>query len=502
MSSGTLVESVLSTDFLFIGQRYTTIGMLSDDILLEIFDSCRKGHDPGHRLPGLPEAVWDWYIIVHVCQQWRQIVFASPLRLNLQILCTHGTPIRKNLDIWPTFPLHIEYLSPRTIEGIDEDNIIAALERPDRVRAVCLQLQGPQLEKMATVMQVPFPAVRCMFLWMHLSSGVPVLPREFLGRSAPRLQTIQLVGIPFPALPVLLLSTSDLVTLRLFNIPQTGYISPEAMAAALTTLPRLRNINIGFQSPASHPDLIRLPPVTRSVLPALTVFFFGGACKYLEDFMARTYAPRLNSISIEYFNQLDDFEVPQLWQFIHHSQDLSQAVHCFVQFQNDDVTFVAGPTTHIFKSKFFDEVPPHINVHILCEGIDWQVSHIAQALNQTSAASILSNMLHFAIDSGSISPEAEDMDDIEWLQLLRPFSSVRTLFVSSIFAGHISRALEDIAGVMATDFMPALDMLCLEDQPASSIDKFIAARSESGRPVTTVDTRTALKERLTSDLNQ
>jgi hypothetical protein len=93
------------------------------------------------------------------------------------------------------------------------------------------------------------------------------------------------------------------------------------------------------------------------------------------------------------------------------------------------------------------------------------------------------------------------MDDIEWLQLLRPFSSVQTLFVSREFAGHVSRSLDDIPVVMATELLPALDMLCLEDQPVSSVHKFIAARSESGLPVTTVDTRKAFEERLMSYLN-
>jgi hypothetical protein len=74
--------------------------------------------------------------------------------------------------------------------------------------------------------------------------------------------------------------------------------------------------------------------------------------------------------------------------------------------------------------------------------------------------------------------------------------------VSKKFSGHISRALEDIPEVMATEVLPALDMLCLEDQPVSSVHKFITARSESGRPVTTVDSRREYEERQTSYLNQ
>jgi hypothetical protein len=90
------------------------------------------------------------------------------------------------------------------------------------------------------------------------------------------LQKIELEGIPFLALPALLLSTSDLVTLRLLSIPHTGYISPEDMVAALAILTRLEDLRIGLQSPASGPDRIRLPPITRIVLPSLTYIKFWG----------------------------------------------------------------------------------------------------------------------------------------------------------------------------------------------------------------------------------
>jgi hypothetical protein len=461
--------------------------------MLEIFDFCQKNDNRY-----LSSPIWKWSILVHVCQRWRQVVFGSPLRLNLQILCTYGTPVAKHLDIWPNFPIHIEYIRDEPMERNDEDNVIAAFDHTNRLSAVVLSLTGQQLGKVVTVMQGPFPALTHLFLGTGESNDVPVLPCEFLGRSAPCLQEIQLVGVPFPALLALLLSTSDLVTLHLLNIPQTGYISPESMVAALASLIRLEYLTIEFQSPASRPDQIHLPPVTRTVLPALTYFYFNGVREYLEDFVARISAPRLDTIEIDYFNQLVDFEVPQLWRFIDHSEDLRQATRCVVDFQGDRGYFGAGPSTHIPESESLHDFPCPIVVCIFCKGIDWQVTHMAQALNQISA--VLSNMLHFAIIADDIRPELEG-DDIDWLQLLRPFSSVQTLFVSREFARHVSRALEGIPVVMAIDLLPALDMLCLEDQPVSYAHKFIAARWESGRPVTTVNTRKVFEERFISYLD-
>ena len=414
--------------------------------------------------------------------------------------CTYGTPVRKSLHIWPTFPIVIGYSGdgfarPHDVVPTDEDDVIAALEHNSRVCEVKLEVTGPQLARIAMVMQEPFLALTRLILWSQ-DRNVPNLPGKFLGRSAPSLQEISLSNIPFLALPTLLPSASSLIRLTLYNIPQAGYISPEAMVAGLATLTRLRDLSIRFRSPSSRPDQIRLPPTTRTVLPVLTHFGFTGFREYLEDFAARIDAPQLHRISIWYFNQLVDFDVPQLSRIIDHSETLKQSICCYITFRPEHIHFAAHPSPP--KSV----VPwrrPNISFCIACEGIDWQVSHITQALSQTSA--VLSNMVHLIIKSdfdliGSI---PEDMDDIEWLQLLNLFSSIETLFVGEKFARHVSRALEGIAdGMMATEMLPALDILCLEGQSVSSVDKFIAARRNSGRPVAIINTAEEFSERRDS----
>ena len=205
----------------------TTINVLPDDALLEIFDFCRRDYDHVHRW--ISDVVWKWHILLHVCRRWRHITFASPLRLHLQILCTHGTPVRKSLDIWPTFPIVIGYAGfrhgrLRDVVPTDEDNVIAALEHTSRVCEIRLNVMGAQLGRIATVMQEPFPALTHLFLSSQ-DRNVPVLSGQFLGQSAPCLQQLSLNCIPFPALPIPLPSASDLITLKLYNIPQTGYIS-------------------------------------------------------------------------------------------------------------------------------------------------------------------------------------------------------------------------------------------------------------------------------------
>ena len=76
----------------------------------------------------------------------------------------------------------------------------------------------------------------------------PVVPDTFLGGSAPRLRNLNLSGIPFPTLPKFLLSCHDLVDVRLWEIPNTAYISPEAMSTALSASSKLKSLSIRLES--------------------------------------------------------------------------------------------------------------------------------------------------------------------------------------------------------------------------------------------------------------
>jgi hypothetical protein len=140
------------------------------------------------------------------------------------------------------------------------------------------------LLKEFTAVQEPFPALTKLWLWSY-DDNVAVIPDSFLGRSVLSLQDLFLYGIPFLALPRLLLSTHDLVTLCLQDIPRSGYISPEAMVTALSMLTSLENLGLQFQSPQSQVDRASQhpPPLTHVVLPTLTSLQFTGNSKYLED---------------------------------------------------------------------------------------------------------------------------------------------------------------------------------------------------------------------------
>ncbi|KAH8979782.1 hypothetical protein EDB86DRAFT_3107855 [Lactarius hatsudake] len=471
-----------------------TINTLPDDVLLEIFDFCREGYSPF----GAIDCVWEWHFFVHVCRRWRQIIFDSPLRLNVRIHCTHGTPVRKNLGIWPTFPIVISYDYGNSIPpNDDEDNVVAALEHPDRVSYLGLSVMtGSQLHKISAVIQKPFPVL--VGLQIHSENvNAPVLPAAFLGRSALRLQYFELQGIPFLALPTLLLSAINLVYLRILNIPPTGYIAPNAMVVGLAALLRLESIVIEFQSAIPHPDRISPPPVTRTVLPALTSFEFNGASEYLEDLVARIDSPQLDRIRIDYFNPFVDFQVGQLSKFIDRSVGTKLILrYARVTFFSRYVSFETG--RHKIRKISY---PQRVSTSILCQWIDWQVSHMAQVLSHNSVT--FSNVVHLKLAVLDNYPEQlEGTGDIAWPYLFHQFSNVQTLHVSRVLAGHVAAALEDITGEMAAEVFPSLDLIYLAGHPTSTIRNFIAARQLSDRPITVVNTKTEFNERLESYVSE
>jgi hypothetical protein len=172
-----------------------TIRLLSDDVLLEIFYTYRElvRDDP------FSYGFWDecWPRLVHVCRRWRFLIFASPHRLNLRLICTPIRPVRKMLDIWPAFPLVISFNGYTAKSSEDHfDNLIAALERRDRVHQITARkLPGFVWERITAMVQEPFPALTALRV---LQSDELAVGDIFLNGSAPNLQHLYLEGISIP----------------------------------------------------------------------------------------------------------------------------------------------------------------------------------------------------------------------------------------------------------------------------------------------------------------
>ena len=446
------------------------IDILPDDLLLPIFDYCvdQNGFNK--------EEIEVWQTLVHVCRRWRSVVFGSPLRLKLRLVCTPTTPARNMLDVWPALPLYIR--CPRTFREESADNILAVLERSNRVYQISLlYFSSSDFENFWAAMDVPFPGLT--FLWLTSNEKmVRVLPDSFLGRSAPRLETFHLQGIPFPGLPKLLLSATHLGILHLLDIPHSGYLSPEAMVAALSTLNSLFEFRLGFQSPRSRPER-RPPPPTRFVRPELMEFRFKGASEYLEDLVARIDAPRLGNLKITVFNQII-FDMPQFIQFISRAPTLKEP-------EEAHVIFGGGASRVNFSSQTSGY--EHFEVKIPCNDLDWQVSSLEQVF--TSCLPHLSTLegLSMVSPDGWLPDWQDNVENTLWLELLHPFTSVKNLYLCEEFARRVVPALQDLIEDRREEVLPALENIFLEGlEPSGPVEKgirqFVATREVTGHPIT------------------
>ena len=274
-------------------------------------------------------------------------------------------------------------------------------------------------------MEVPFPELTDLLL-APFSQTARVLPFLFLGGSALRLQHLYLVGIPFPGLRKLLLSATHLTTLYLVDIPHSGYLSPEAMVAALSTLNSLEELWYKFQSPRYHPDR-RLLPQTRFFHPALTEFQFKGAGDYLEDLVARIGAPRqarLCALEITVFNKII-FDMPQFIQVICRTRILK--VH-----EEACVIFEDGASSVIFSSQTSDY--RHFEVEIPFSDLDWQVSSLEQVFTSCLPHFFTLEGLSIDVPKGWEPDWQDNVENTLWLELSQPFTSVKNLFLSKEIA--------------------------------------------------------------------
>ena len=459
---------------------HVTIDVLPDDVLLLIFhfDQVLYLEDDDHR----PYPSWKWQRLVHVCRRWRSVVFASPNYLDLKLICRPST--RMGLTgVWPPFPIIIlNTLDKSMPEDFDFD---AAIVYRNRVREIKLtNLTRSQLQRLASAMQVPFPALTHLMLQFNPTGRAPALPDGFLRGSVSRLQSLELLSIAFPALPKLLLSATHLVRLTLWEIPNSAYLSSEAIVALLAVLANLKFLTIWFNSSLSHPspESRRPPPPTRTVLPALTWFVFRGDSEFLEDVVAPVDAPLLDFFWIGFFYQAI-FDVPQLAQFMRRTTRLQALNEAHVDFNYDFIFdhFVVQvgslPPTRTFDDRS--------RLRILCRESHEQLPSLAQVC--TSFFPSIS-MVEYLYIYGLPSQLQDDTENMQWLEVLRPFTSVKNLYLSWTFARCILFSLQGLVGERVTDVLPALESLFLENhQPSGpiqeAIEQIVAERQLSGHHV-------------------
>jgi hypothetical protein len=322
--------------------------------------------------------------------------------------------------------------------------------------------------------QQPFPVLTHLTLELQENDTAPVAPDSLWDGSTPSLEELWLNGIPFPGLPTLLLSATHLESLDLCEIPDSGYISPEVMATSLSSLIKLGHLRIEFESPQSRPRPRnrRLPPSTRTPLPALMSLVFQGVSEYLEDLVARIDAPLLEFFRINFFYQ-PIFDTPQLNKFISRTPAFEVRDKALLAFSDQGVLVELSSTSA-------QSLDAELELRILCKQLDLQVSSLVQVCSSSFPGAFIPAVEELCIvleDVIWVWP----IENSQWLEVLRPFVAVKDLFFSRGITLRIARALQELVGERVTEVLPALQTLVLEKLLPSghaqeTIEQFISAR--------------------------
>ena len=321
-----------------------------------------------------------------------------------------------------------------------------------------------------------------------------IIPSTFLGGSAPRLHEISFINIPFPTIPPILSSASDLVKLQLEDVPRTPFPSPEAMVACLAALTRLEGISIEFQSELSirHRNHLRPSLETWVVLPAVAFISYTGDNAYLEDFVARINTPLINSIDIKYSDEDFDYQVTELIKLIERSNPQpSRCGFARIFFKPRKTTFSLCPQTKPNERA--------ISIQISTGGgVRSQVDDMTQMLSQvTLVSAMISDVVRLDIEAASPWEMDEDYMDREimesmdnagvgWLELFHPFIAIKTLCIPSRFAESVARDFKE----STVQVLPALELLHLEGHPFMPVGQIAEELHNtfraSGRPIEVV----------------
>ena len=225
-------------------------------------------------------------------------------------------------------------------------------------------------------------------------------------------------------------------------------------------------------------QVTHMPITTHTTLPNLRLFWFRCAIAYLEAVVCRVVTPRLEKLQIQVFEE-PTFSILHLVQFINATKCLR--FDCAeIEFSNKQArveTFVRETDVYALAIKVY------------CEQLDSQVSSAAQISNALSRAFSMTEhlTLKYQVHSES-SEEHNDVDRIEWRNLLRSFSNVKTLFIEDGLVEKISRCLRVEDGEDPLELLPELQELIYlgSRDTGDTFTSFIDARQNADRHVTLV----------------
>jgi hypothetical protein len=383
----------------------------------------------------------------------------------------------------PPLPLVLDYYEgpSRDITTEDEEGIILALKKHDRVRRVRLDTRVASLQKFFAAMDEEYTILEYLVLALKDNSTM-IFPESL---QAPQLRYLRLQGFAHPIGSRLLTTGVGLVTLNLVMVDRSTYFRPNTLLQLTSLIPQLEILSISFIFSIPNRDVERQlarTPITGApvTLPNHRLFQFHGVSSYLETLLHWIITPRLEKLEIQFFNQLTFF-VPRLLHFMDVTESLRFDSVC-ITFSDKkvDVRVYSDGKSDMYA----------LSIVIKCWHLDWQVSPMAQISN--SLSQMFSTVEHLDLQhrvvgvQGKSSEEHNEIDRAEWRKLLRPFSNVKTLRIETGLVRELSHCLELKDGEFPLEVLPELQKLGYHESgdTGDAFNSFIDARQNTVRPVT------------------
>ena len=242
-----------------------------------------------------------WYKLAQVCRWWRYLILASPSRLDLHLLCTHGVPIADMLAHSPPLPLAIYHcgFGHETTEE-DEEGILLALRLSDRVHYIHFDLPSRKLWNIITTMDEQFPILGRLYIWSWTEGDTEgdtgllfplVLLRIF---QAPHLLHLVLGPAALPIGSPIIHECRGPRHSYPCRDPTIPLFPPSYLLTWLSLMPQLENLGIRFYSPLRDDDdedeiqllgQLDTPIIMHITLPNLRRFEFRGVSTNLEGLL-------------------------------------------------------------------------------------------------------------------------------------------------------------------------------------------------------------------------
>ncbi|KAI0271310.1 hypothetical protein BC834DRAFT_966815 [Gloeopeniophorella convolvens] len=466
-----------------------TFDQLPDDVVLEIFDTYKDLVFQDSRVLGMK--TWNskrgWYTLAHVTRRWRSIALASSFRLRLMLHLSHGAPAKEMLRHLHFLPIVVNYASAGTMSGNDEDDILTALQLPERIHAIRIEFPEKSRQEILAALSKPFTALESFELNF---TGRPNVPGALLGGFAPRLASLTLRGAVPAQLPRFLDPLTNLLSLRLERIHAHPSLTPDTFLGLLRAVPRLERLIFSFLPSSDIPTPTLTTPAhsgdLHSTLPKLTTFHYRGRPEYLEGVVDDAEAPLLRDLQLTLFGEFStDLTVPRLCQFITESELLRYPV-ATIFFTASSFGLWVGPRP-------YSSAQAPLSLELAERGIEKQMSLMAQLCHALSSTLDSVEELTFVYWQDDLQHEWRSAATPPWHELLKHFRSVRTLRVESGVLFDLARFLAPRGDGACADVLPVLEEIELQFEEGyvqlgeafDALEPFAAARQSAARPVET-----------------